>query len=106
MGLETGSNERNLETFRRFGFFGAGQRRGAHVSVPKIGSRDGVLCFGGILGTHADLRREIVWGNFNLLFFWSLGGSPRESIEEGGHSCVLGELKCQLGSLIVYHLLT
>jgi hypothetical protein len=24
------------------------QRRGVHVNIPKIGSRDGVLCFGGI----------------------------------------------------------
>jgi hypothetical protein len=72
------------ELFGDLGIFGAGQRRGADVSVPKIGSRDGVLCFGGILRTHADLRREIVWGNFNLLFFLSLGGSPRVSIEEGG----------------------
>jgi hypothetical protein len=28
-------------------FWGNRQRRGAHVSVPKIGSRAGVLCFGG-----------------------------------------------------------
>jgi hypothetical protein len=64
------------------------QRRGTHVSTPKIGSRDGVFVFGGILEFHADLRREIVWGNLKLGFFWGLFGSPRRSGEEGGHSCV------------------
>jgi hypothetical protein len=45
-----------------FGFEDFGdrvQRRGAGVNVPEIGSRGEVLCFGGILGVHADLRREI-----------------------------------------------
>jgi hypothetical protein len=69
------------------GFFEAGQRRGAHVNVPKIGSRDGHLCFGGIQRFYAELRREIKRGNFNLVFFGVLVGSPRVSIEEGGHSC-------------------
>jgi hypothetical protein len=59
------------------------------VNPPKIGSRGAVLCFGGIWGCHADLRREFVWGNFNLLFFWVLGGSPRRAVEEGGHLCSL-----------------
>jgi hypothetical protein len=45
------------------GILGAGQRRGAHVSVLKIGSRVEHLCFGGIWGCHADLRRESEWGN-------------------------------------------
>jgi hypothetical protein len=61
------------------------QRRGADVSVPKIGSRDGVLCFGGILEFHADLRRECNWGNLNLTIFWGLLGVPRGGTEEGGH---------------------
>jgi hypothetical protein len=60
------------------------QRRGAHVSVPEIGSRGEVLCFGGILGIHAELRREFNWGNWNLVVFGLLGGSPRGCIEEGG----------------------
>jgi hypothetical protein len=40
------------------------QRRGVHVNPPKIGSRAGELCFGGILRFYADLRRECIWGNF------------------------------------------
>jgi hypothetical protein len=60
------------------------QRRGAHVSTLKIGSRVGVLCFGGIWRIYADLRRESVWGNFNLAFFGGLVEVPREYIEEGG----------------------
>jgi hypothetical protein len=44
--------------FEDLGFFEAGQRRGAHVSVPEIGSRDEVFCFGGIWGVYAVLRRE------------------------------------------------
>jgi hypothetical protein len=55
--------------FGKLGFLGAGQRRGAHVNVPEIGSRDGLLCFGGILGVYAELRREFYWGNLNLVFF-------------------------------------
>jgi hypothetical protein len=39
------------------------QRRGADVNTPKIGSRVGEFCFGGILGIHAVLRRELIWGN-------------------------------------------
>jgi hypothetical protein len=31
------------------------QRRGVHVNTPKIGSRDGELCIGGILDFYADL---------------------------------------------------
>jgi predicted metal-binding membrane protein len=63
---------------------GAGQRRGTHVSVPKIGSRAGLFCFGGIWDSHADLRRELNWGNLVLMFFWVLSGSPRGYTEEGG----------------------
>jgi hypothetical protein len=82
-------------------FLGGGQRRGAHVSVPKIGSRGAHLCFGGILGSYADLRRESVWGNLDLMVFWFLGVSPREFIEVGGPLCVppvlLGELLTSFG---------
>jgi hypothetical protein len=65
-------------------FWGAGQRRGTHVSTPKIGSRVGVYCFGGILWFYADLRRELIWRNLNLMFFEVLTGVPREGTEEGG----------------------
>jgi hypothetical protein len=40
------------------GFGGRVQRRGVHVNTPKKGSRDGEICFGGILVFHAVLRRE------------------------------------------------
>jgi hypothetical protein len=69
---------------RNWCFFGVRQRRGTHVSVPKIGSRGGVLCFGGILGFHADLRRELNRRNLDLVFFGVLIGVPRGSTEEGG----------------------
>jgi hypothetical protein len=65
------------------------QRRGVNVSTPKIGSRDGVFVFGGILEFHADLRRECFGGNLNLTIFGGLLGDPRECIEEGGTLCVL-----------------
>jgi hypothetical protein len=78
------------------------QRRGGHVNPPEIGSRDGVLCFGGILRFHADLRRECFGGNWDLMFFGLLVGFPREGGEEGGQLCVfvcvgggfLGVLRC------------
>jgi hypothetical protein len=85
------------------GFFGRiferqVQRRGTHVNTAEIGSRDGGLCFGGILGNHADLRRDLFWGNLKLAFFWVLLGVPRRGSEEGGHLCVsfrcLGEFIC------------
>jgi hypothetical protein len=89
------------ELFEDLGFFGVGQRRGARVNIPEIGSRDGVLCFGGILGNHAVLRRDSVWGNFNLEFFEVLGVGPRGSIEEGGRfvfpPCVWGNSNINLG---------
>jgi hypothetical protein len=72
------------KVFERFGFLRAGQRRGTHVSVPKIGSRGEVLCFGGILGSYADLRRELNRRNLDLLFFGVLVEDPRGYIEEGG----------------------
>jgi hypothetical protein len=77
------------KVFERLGILGPGQRRGAHVNVPKIGSRDGVYCIGGILGVYAVLRRELCWGNLNLAFFEVLVGFPREGIEEGGQLVLL-----------------
>jgi hypothetical protein len=65
------------------------QRRGAHVSIPKIGSRDGQKCFGGIMGFHADLRREYFWGNLDLGFLGVLLVGPREAGEEGGQQVFL-----------------
>jgi hypothetical protein len=61
------------------------QRRGAHVNTPKIGSRDGEFCLGGILGICADLRREINWRNLDLGFLKVLVGGPRGTGEEGDH---------------------
>jgi hypothetical protein len=69
---------------------GAGQRRGTHVSTLKIGSRDGEICFGGILWFYADLRREFKRGNLNLTFFEVVGVSSCGIIEEGGTMCVFG----------------
>jgi hypothetical protein len=51
------------KVFEDLEFLGTGQRRGTHVSVPKIGSRDGLFCFGGISGFYAELRREFNLGN-------------------------------------------
>jgi hypothetical protein len=75
--------------FEKFGIFGVGQRRGAHVSVPKIGSRAGLLCFGGIWRFHAELRRDFFWRNLKLDFFEVLAVVPRRDTEEGGHLCAL-----------------
>jgi hypothetical protein len=61
------------------------QRRGVHVSTPKIGSRGGEKCFGGIQRFYAELRRELCWGDLRLDFFWVLFEVPRGTIEEGGH---------------------
>jgi hypothetical protein len=43
------------------------------------------MCFGGISGIYAELRREFDWGNLSWGFFGGLLGVPRGSIEEGGH---------------------
>jgi hypothetical protein len=79
-------------------FLGVGQRRGAHVSVPKIGSRGAHLCFGGIWGVYAELRREFNWRNWDLVFFEGLTVVPRGAIEEGGRfvfpPVLLGEFMC------------
>jgi hypothetical protein len=86
------------------GFFEAGQRRGAHVSVPEIGSRAALFCFGGILGSYADLRREFEWGNLKLGFFEGLGVVPRRCIEEEGRLVfppgVWGNLVVLLGGVL------
>jgi hypothetical protein len=89
--LELGQLNGIWELFGKLGFFGAGQRRGAHVSIPKIGSRGELLCFGGILGFHADLRRELIWRNFKLELFGVLLSDPRRCVEEGGPLCALEE---------------
>jgi hypothetical protein len=64
------------------------QRRGVHVSIPKIGSRGEESCFGGIQRFYAELRREYCWGNLNWSFFLVLPGGPRRDTEEGGPLCV------------------
>jgi hypothetical protein len=61
------------------------QRRGVRVSTLKIGSRDGVYCFGGIQRFYAELRREYYGGNLSLVFLRNLLVSPRGTSEEGGH---------------------
>jgi hypothetical protein len=57
------------------------------VNPPKIGSRVGVIVFGGILRFHAVLRREFFWGNLKLGFFGGLYVGPRKCIEEGDQWC-------------------
>jgi hypothetical protein len=70
------------------------------VNTPEIGSRDGVLCFGGILRFCADFRRESFWGNLSLMVFGFMGGVPRRYVEEGGQLvCFLGELGAFWGNL-------
>jgi hypothetical protein len=54
------------------------------VSPPKIGSRVGEICFGGILDFYADLRRKTFWGNLKWEFLGVLLVSPRGTSEEGG----------------------
>jgi hypothetical protein len=50
--------------------------------------------FGGILGFYAVLRRDLIWGNFNLDFFEVLGVSPRGTTEEGGTMvCIWGNFE-------------
>jgi hypothetical protein len=45
--LKLGQLEEIWKKFWEIGFLRVGQRRGTHVNVPKIGSRDGLLCLGG-----------------------------------------------------------
>jgi hypothetical protein len=71
------------------------QRRGAHVSPLKIGSRGEVFVFGGILGFCADLRREFVWGGLRFSVFEGGGAWDHVGGEEGGHYvCVFGGICC------------
>jgi hypothetical protein len=57
------------------------------------------------LGFRAELRRELKWGNWVLLFFWVLLEVPRSGTEEGGQFvctlCYLGDLIGLLGYLPV-----
>jgi hypothetical protein len=91
-----------MERFFWLKFSGSVQRRGVHVNTPKLGSRDGGNCFGGIWGSYADLRRKIFWGNLDLEFFGGLVESPRRCTEEGGTTlCFLGELFGELPGNVV-----
>jgi hypothetical protein len=74
------------------GFWGNISRRGTHVNTLEIGSRGGNLCFGGIMGFRADLRRELDGGELKLVVFWNLGGDLTWGWEEGGHLCVFGSV--------------
>jgi hypothetical protein len=58
MGWEMGQLDGTWKVFGKLGILGPGQRRGVHVKIPEIGSRDGEKCFGGIMGFYAELRRE------------------------------------------------
>jgi hypothetical protein len=60
------------------------------VRIPKIGSRAGLCCFGGIWGIYADLRRELFEGNLDLDFFWVFFGVPRGGLRRGGTIGVFG----------------
>jgi hypothetical protein len=77
------------------------QRRGVHVNIPKIGSRVGIKCFGGISGFYAELRRECFWRNWNLVIFEVLVEGPRREVRRGDRcvflSCVWGNLSVELG---------
>jgi hypothetical protein len=97
---EKANNWVNWGTLERFeiGFFGGRvQRRGVHVNIPEIGSRGDAFCIGGILGFYADLRRELDWGNWELVFleFWS--GLHVSLLRRGDNLvcilCSLGEFK-------------
>jgi hypothetical protein len=82
------------KSFWEIGIWGRVQRRGARVNTPKIGSRDGGNCFGGIQRFHADLRRDLFRGNLKWDFFEVVGGNPRGVTEEGGTTwCFLGEFR-------------
>jgi hypothetical protein len=85
--LKMGQLDEDWKVFGIWEFLGVGQRRGADVSLLKIGSRGELFCFGGILGFYADLRREFGWRNLDLMVFWFLGVCPRRSTEEGRHLC-------------------
>jgi hypothetical protein len=66
------------------------QRRGTHVNIPEIGSRDGGNCFGGILEFYAELRREFGGGNLKLVIFGFLAGALTWGWEEGGTMVCIG----------------
>jgi hypothetical protein len=72
-------------------------RRGTHVNTLKLGSRGDKKCFGGIQRFYADLRRELEWGNLDLVFFVVVGVVPRGAREEGGLFVHLSELLCSFG---------
>jgi hypothetical protein len=55
MGWFLGQLTENWKDFWGFEFLGELQRRGAHVSIPEKGSRDGKISFGGILCFYAEL---------------------------------------------------
>jgi hypothetical protein len=92
--------------FLDWDFWEAVQRRGGGVNIPEIGSRDGVLCLGGIFGNHADLRRELYWGNFKLVFLRFCSWLHVAPGRRGDRQCDLGEfywgttLRCDWGDLV------
>jgi hypothetical protein len=91
-GLNRGQLREFGKVFGELGFGGEVQRRGVHVNTPKIGSRVGQMCFGGILEIHAVLRRDLFWGNLFWGFLGVLLGVPRSATEEGGHLVCFWEI--------------
>jgi hypothetical protein len=71
--VREGWNDGRLKVIRKdlrgLEFWDLVQRRGVDVNTPKIGSRDGEKCSGGIWGFYAELRRESFGGNLNLAIF-------------------------------------
>jgi hypothetical protein len=79
---------KDLTDFLGFEVWGKVQRRGVHVNTPKIGSRVGGNCFGGILRFHAELRREFEGGIGNWSVLGFLGGKLTWEGRRGGSLCV------------------
>jgi hypothetical protein len=95
MGWIEGHLDDDWKDFWGLDFWDLVQRRGVDVNTPEKGSRGNVFCFGGIYGFYAELRREIIWGNLDLLFFGFLAGDPRGDGEEGGNCVFLwGNFRC------------
>jgi hypothetical protein len=85
MGLVNGGLAEFEKISGNLEFWGKVQRRGTHVNTLKIGSRGVCLCFGGILGSYADLRREFGWVRLEFGVFGRVVRGITWGWEEGGH---------------------
>jgi hypothetical protein len=65
------------------------QRRGVHVNIPKIGSRVGVCCFGGILGGLRCFTKRIERGKLVFSNFWDFWAVGSRGVGGGGTLCAL-----------------